>query len=111
MGQMTRNPTWTRDELILALDLYFRAGGVQLGATNPEVVQLSQLLNRLSIHTAETRNADFRNPQGVSMKLGNFLALDPHYPGAGLQRGGKRDQEVWHEFADDVPRLSLTAAA
>jgi hypothetical protein len=41
---MTRNPNWTRDELILALDLYFRADCVQLGATNTAVVQLSQLL-------------------------------------------------------------------
>jgi 5-methylcytosine-specific restriction protein A len=45
------------------------------------------------------------------MKLGNFLSLDPHYPGKGLQRGGKLDQEVWNEFAHDTARLYRTAAA
>src|SRR5262249_3029887 len=108
---VTRNPNWTRDELILALDLFFRAGRTQLAASHPEVIQLSHLLNQLPIHGAETRQVDFRNPQGVSMKLGNFLALDPNYPGAGLQRGGKLDQAVWHEFARDRERLHVTAAA
>jgi len=45
------------------------------------------------------------------MKLGNFLALDPAYRGSGLQRGGKLDREIWHEFAHDGARLRLTAAA
>jgi hypothetical protein len=31
---MKRNPNWATDELILALDLYFRAGRKQLDATH-----------------------------------------------------------------------------
>jgi len=88
---MSRNPDWTRDELILVLDLYFRAGRKQLDATQPEVIQLSKLLNRLPIHSLELRQSDFRNAQGVSMKLGNFSAVDPEHLGAGLERGGKLD--------------------
>ncbi len=30
---LSRNPSWTRDELILALDLYFRSGRRQLDAS------------------------------------------------------------------------------
>jgi len=33
-----RNPKWTRDELILTLDLYFEAG--QLNPTDPRVLEL-----------------------------------------------------------------------
>jgi 5-methylcytosine-specific restriction protein A len=108
---MSKNPDWTRDELILALGLYFRAGRKQLDAAHPEVVQLSQILNRLPIHASDLREADFRNPQGVSMKLGNFLSIDPDYEGVGLKRGSKLDREVWNEFAHNIDRLKLTAAS
>jgi len=95
---MPRNPDWTRDELILALDLYFRFDRKQLDAKNPEVIELSKTLNLLQIHGNDKRNAEFRNPQGVSMKLGNFASLDPDYSGVGLQRGGKLDKQIWDEF-------------
>jgi 5-methylcytosine-specific restriction protein A len=74
-------------------------------------MQLSRLLNRLPIHAIDTRNANFRNPQGVSMKLGHFLAIDPEYSGTGLRRVGKLDREIWHAFARDSDKLRLTAAA
>jgi hypothetical protein len=74
---MIRNPNWTRDELILSLSLYMRAGRRQLEASHPEVDNLSADLNNLPIHDELLRGTDFRNPQGVSMKLGNFLSIDP----------------------------------
>lgn len=70
-----RNPDWVRDEIILAMDLYVRAGRKQLPPGHEEVVRLSQLLNRLPIHPASLRDENFRNPNGISMILGNFLAL------------------------------------
>ena len=36
-----RNPSWSRDELILALDLYMRSKGNPPGKTAPEIVELS----------------------------------------------------------------------
>ncbi|MGH2592418.1 MAG: HNH endonuclease, partial [Anaerolineae bacterium] len=47
----------------------------------------------------------------VSMKLGNFLSIDPEYSGTGLKRGGKLDREVWSEFAHDIDKLELTTAS
>lgn len=108
---MPKNPDWTRDELILALDLFFRAGRKQLSAKHPDIVQLSQLLNQLPIHGADIRHPDFRNPQGVSMKFGHFLAIDPDYRGTGLKRCGALDREIWNEFALESERLRLTAAS
>ena len=101
---MTRNPTWSREELILALDLYLRGGF--LDDRHPDVVELSELLNRIA---ASTPTPTFRNPNGVSMKLGNFRSLDPSRTGVGLPRIGRGDAAVWAEFANDRPRLAAEA--
>jgi 5-methylcytosine-specific restriction protein A len=94
-----RNPPWEYDELILALDLYLRRG--QPSVTDDEVVELSDILNRLPLHA--NRSATFRNANGVHMKLANFKAVDPDYAGAGLSGGGKRrEREVWDRLASDV---------
>lgn len=104
-----RNPPWHRDELILALDLYFRLGRTLPDDTHPEVVTLSRFLNSLEIHAKRPDEARFRNPNGVALKLANFRALDQ--PGHGMRRGGKLDKEVWEEFRADPLRLRNLAAA
>lgn len=107
----TRNPAWQRDELILALDLYFRHNPAHIGKSHPEVVALSELLNRLPIHKNRPDEERFRNANGVYMKLCNFLRFDLTYQGSGLTRGNAEEQEVWEEFAGDHDRLSKIAAA
>lgn len=92
-----RNPPWTRDELILALDLYLRRG--HLHPPSEEVKELSRLLNELPLQPNRPDASRFRNPNGVAMKLANFAALDPSYDGVGLRAGGRGDAEVWDEFA------------
>lgn len=106
-----RNPNWSRDELILALDLYLRLNPVHTDESNPDIVALSQLLNRLPIHPREDKQEEFRNPNGVYMKLCNFLRLDPTYEGKGLAAGSKLEEQVWQEFAADPDRLKTTAEA
>ena len=78
---MAKNPAWTHDELILALDSYFRVGRKQVDPEHSEVIALRPLLTQLPIHGASSTAVDFRNPTGVSTKLGNFLAHDPPYTG------------------------------
>ena len=109
--RMARNPNWTRDEVILALDLYMRGGRQQLDSSHPKVLELSRLLNTLPIHPPELREAEFRNAAGVSMKLGNFLAVDPAYEGVGLSRGSRLEKEIWDEFASEPYRLRDLAEA
>jgi 5-methylcytosine-specific restriction enzyme A len=108
-GERVRNPPWERDELILALDLYVREGLVD--DTDPQVIELSELLNRLPLHPLQPDPSRFRNPNGVHLKLANFAALDPAYPGTGMQHGGQRDREVWDEFKEDHGRLRALADA
>jgi len=105
---MPRNPAWTRDELILALDLYFRLRHNSMGISEnqEEVKKLSALLNQLPIHDRKPDEAKFRNPSGVYMKLMNFARLDPDYPGVGLRHGGKLEEEIWNEFSGDPVYLN-----
>jgi 5-methylcytosine-specific restriction protein A len=108
-----RNPPWSRDELILALDLYMNHRDQLPEASSSEVAALSKLLNELgSAITGKT--ATFRNANGVYMKLGNYRALDPEYLARGrkgLERGGKGDADVWREFANNRQRLAEVASA
>jgi 5-methylcytosine-specific restriction protein A len=107
----TRNPTWHRDELILALDLYVRHHPSHIGQDHPDVRALSKLLNALLIHADRPDAAKFRNANGVYMKLCNFLRFDPTYTGKGLRAGGLLEEDVWNEFANDHGRLAETAAS
>jgi len=108
---MPRNPPWSRDELILALDLYFRCDPVHTTEAHPEVVALSKSLNGLAIHANRPDPERFRNPNGVYMKLCNFLRLDPSYPGVGLRAGSKLEEEIWREFAGNRELLRQAVEA
>ncbi|MGI8551272.1 MAG: HNH endonuclease, partial [Dehalococcoidia bacterium] len=96
---MAKNPPWERDELILALELYFRhnPNHISQKQKHPEVVALSRVLNGLPIHADRSDAPTFRNPTGVYMKLANFLRLDPGYTGKGLTGGSKLDEVVWDD--------------
>jgi 5-methylcytosine-specific restriction protein A len=108
---MPRNPAWHRDELILALDLYFRVSPARINQNHPEVRSLSKTLNALPIHSDRPDAARFRNANGVYMKLCNFLRFDPTYKGTGLRAGGALEGDVWKEFAPDRAKLMETATA
>ena len=106
-----RNPTWTRDELILALDLYFTTPAARGSKNHPKVIELSDFLNKLPIHSGIKPGETFRNPNGVGMKLSNFLRYDPDYKGKGLERGSKLEEEVWNMFSSDQKYLRSVAEA
>jgi 5-methylcytosine-specific restriction protein A len=111
MDMARRNPPWQRDELILALDLYFRHRPDTISKAHPEVAARSELLNKLPIHPDRPDAAKFRNVNGTYMKLCNFPALDPDYQGRGLEAGGRLEQDIWAEFAADRQRLARIAEA
>ncbi|MEN2474254.1 HNH endonuclease [Burkholderia sp. GS2Y] len=109
-----RNPPWTRDELILALNLYLHHRASPPGKDSPEVAELSSILNDmgrvLGLGDADT----YRNPNGVYMKMMNFRRFDPEYTNdgkVGLTRGNKDEEVVWEEFAGDPSRLATVCAA
>ena len=97
------NPPWTREEVILAMDIYMRLGA--------EVIALSKLLRELPIHEDRPQPEKFRGPSSVYMKLGNLMALDPSIENAGLPAGSRTDKAVWAEFSDRPDDLQREAQA
>ena len=61
--------SFTRDEVILALDVLFSSENGKVTADSDEIKELSLLLNRLPIHPTENRRADFRNNTGIARQL------------------------------------------
>lgn len=104
-----RNPKWLRDEIILALDLYFDKNRGSIDKKNPRVVELSKLLNRLPLVTDRPDAERFRNANGVTLKLSNFKAVDPDYHGKGMGGGSKLDKLIFDEFRTNLNELRSLA--
>jgi hypothetical protein len=92
-----RAPDWEWDEIVLACDLVAQNGWRQLPAEDPRVIELSRLLQKMSIHPAEVRGDKFRNPNGVGRKTADLATNRPGYPGKPTN-GGRRDKEVIERF-------------
>lgn len=88
-----KNPKWPRDELILAFDFYLDHYPSLPDKNTVELQELSRILNQLMNKLGHTGDSKYRNPNGVYMKLMNFLPFAPRYSGKGLERGGKGDKE------------------
>lgn len=100
-----RNPTWTRDETVLLLDLYCRAP--KAGAHHPDVIALSAELNLRARRRGSAPLANFRNPAGIAMRLRNLARHDPEADaGTGLRPGGAIDAAVWKEFEGNPAALA-----
>ena len=85
---------WTRDELILALSVYFQLPFGRLNHTTPEVRELARIIGR-------TENS-------AALRLVNFAACDPYIINSGrtgMQSGRNVCMPIWNEFADDRERL------
>lgn len=109
-SQITKNPRWHRDEIILTLDLYFDPNRGPIDDKNPRIQELSKILNQLPIQPIRPDAEKFRNANDVTLKLSNFLALDPDYSGKGMQSYSKLDEEVFLEFQNDKEKLHQIAA-
>lgn len=101
--------SFTRDEVILALDVLYSSENGRVTADSDEIKELSLLLNRLPIHPLENRRADFRNPHGVAVQLSKFRSncntgkKDPHL--------GSVFFDVAFEYEDRIDELHSIAKA
>jgi 5-methylcytosine-specific restriction protein A len=89
------NPKWTKDEIILALDLYFDCQGNIPSHKDKRVIELSHLLRTLPYHANAARRASFRNPDGVLFKLQNLRQVAT---GRGFSNVSDTDRIVWAEY-------------
>lgn len=110
----TRNPDWSTDEHILALDLYFKNRGKLLDDKHPEIISLSNFLRTLAVMTGVIGKENFRNANGVAMKLANFSRLDPLMQErglTGLPSGNKTEKVLWEMYESKPEALSEVAMA
>jgi 5-methylcytosine-specific restriction enzyme A len=100
------NPSWTREETILALALYFELGKRVPSEDHPDVRKLSSLLRSLPYHAISARKQSFRNPAGVAFKLQNLQSVPT---GKGLKNVSKTDHAIWNEFGNDPTEVQRLA--
>ena len=85
---------WTRDELIVAFNLYCKTPFAKIGHNNKDVIALAAKIGR--------------TPSAVALKLSNFARLDPELQKrhiAGMTHGSKADVEIWNEFYNNGEEL------
>jgi 5-methylcytosine-specific restriction protein A len=108
-----RNPPWEYDELVLALDVYFREPHARQSKRDPAVEELSRVLRALPLPIERPDPERFRNVNGVFMKLQNFKAVDPDYTAdgrTGLGAGAtQREQTLFERYAGDQDELRRLA--
>lgn len=86
---------WTRDELIIAFNLYCKIPFGRIHNRNPEIIALAKLIER--------------EPSSVSWKLANFASLDPTLKERNIQgaaHASKLDKAIWGEFSHDWAGLA-----
>ena len=101
------NPKWTRDETILALDLYLDVGGKIPSKLDDRVQELSELLRAFPYHARAARKESFRNSDGVAFKLQNLRQVAT---GRGLSNASNMDRAVWEELGNNPVRVKELAA-
>ena len=81
------NNNWTREETIIAFNVYCKIPFKNSSKTHPLVVQYARIIGR--------------SPSALNMKIGNIGRLDPSLQRqgiTGLTHGSKVEQDVWDEF-------------
>lgn len=87
---------WTRDELILAINLYCKIPFGKMHHGNPLIIEFANLIGR--------------TPSSVTFKLGNLASFDPSLQARGIRgtvNASKLDKEIWDEFSQDWDKTLL----
>lgn len=93
---MTSQRLWSRDELIIAMNLYCKLPFGQFPKTNPIIIEFAKKLGR--------------TPSSLAMKLCNFASFDPVQKARGIKglRGAsKADKAIWDEFTNNWEELGI----
>jgi putative restriction endonuclease len=88
---------WQEDELLLTLHLYCRTSFGKLHKTNPDIIQLANVIGQL--------------PSAVAMKASNFAGLDPALKQKGLTGASKADRSLWDSFMQNSTEIAEKAEA
>lgn len=93
---MKTGKRWSRNELIIAINLYCKLPFGQLDQRTPIIIEVAEKLGR--------------TPSSLAMKLGNFASLDPVQQARGIKglRGASQaDRAIWEEFTTNWAELAV----
>lgn len=86
---------WTREELIVAFNLYCKIPFSKINYKHPQIIQLAKVIGR--------------TPSAVAWKLVNFASLDSSLQARGIvgaKNTGKLDKKIFDEFTNNWADLS-----
>lgn len=87
---------WTREQTIVALNLYCKIPFNRVTSTHPEIIRIAKIIGR--------------STNSLKMKIGNFGSFDPELRNrgiVGLSNTSKLDKEVWLKFNDNWENLAF----
>jgi len=87
---------WTRQQLLVAFNLYCQLPFGKLHSRNPEIIKFSGLIDR--------------TPSALAMKLSNIASLDPAITSTGrkgLKGASATDNAMWEEMQNDWESFAL----
>lgn len=92
---MARSDVWTREQLIMALNVYCKIPFKDVKEDHPIIKQNAPLIGR--------------SATALKMKIGNFGRFDPVLKAkgiVGLANGSKSDETIWNDFWSNPESLS-----
>ncbi|MFT3880798.1 MAG: HNH endonuclease [Gemmatales bacterium] len=89
---MAQRNDWTRDQLLIALQLYLETDFGRLHGKNPEIIELANKIGR--------------TPSALAMKACNFASIDPKLSQKGLSGASQADRALWQELQMNSSKLS-----
>ena len=95
----TRNP-WTRQQLLVAFELYCRIPFGRITSRHPEIIRVAAMIGR--------------SPAGLSMKMGNIASLDPAITSTGrrgLGNASSADRAMWEEMTSNWENFAIESQA
>ncbi len=93
---MATKSGWTRQQLLVAFNLYCRMPFGKMHSRNPEIIKYAGLIGR--------------TPSALAMKLTNIASLDPAVTSTGrrgLEGASAADEAMWKEMQEDWECFAL----
>lgn len=91
-----KSSNWTREQLLVAFNLYYQLPFRKLHSRNPDIIRLAEMIGR--------------KPGALAMKLVNIASLDPvirNSGRSGLSGASKMDRDLWAEMQRDWNTFAL----
>jgi len=79
---------WTKNEILIAINLYHKIPFGQFHSKNETIIKISKEIGR--------------SPSSLSLKLANLASLDESLDRKGMSNHSKLDQQVWNEFYKNI---------